>query len=270
MAEKDSIKNVIAVCNEFVDSKILYIDKKVDQILTAIAESDEVYALIADCLTNFNKEKEFEKIFTKTSTGGYVFNLPKEEVKIIAFTFCLLADISTGKLNFDDIVSKYFVSEEGKKDYHLFMQKVIIPFRDLLCEAFGVSNNITTVEAIETMKESDEDFDEDDDFEDEEEVEPELGTPKFKFKEEVNLEKTFELSKNVAQEIYDILDTERRQTEEVKDGKDILNGIVIACNKQDFEMLYTLVIGLRYTLRPVKNARFMTRELVDIVRSRLY
>lgn len=266
MTEKESIKNVIALVNEFMDSKILYIDRSAHQILEAIAGSDEVYNLIADCLANFNKDKEFEKIFATNSNGNCIFNLPKEEVKIIAFVFCLLADISSGKINFEDMISKYFVMEDGTKDYHMFMQKVIVPFRDLLSEAFGVSMNITTIEALENIKEGETTFDEE---MLEEDLPKELGMPRFNFKD-VNLEKTFELARKTATQIYEMLELERKQTEEVLDGKDIINSIVIACDKQDFEMLYTLVIGVKYVLKAVKDVRFLVRELVDIVKSRLY
>lgn len=264
---ESSVKDVIAVCNEFIDSKLLFIDRKIEQILEAIAENNEVYTLIGDCLAGFNKDKEFDKAFTMSSSGRGNFNLPKEEVKIIAFVFCLLVDINSKKIGFDELVGKFFVDQEGRKDYKLFMQKVIIPFRDLIAEAFSVSTNITTVEAIEDMKEQEMSQD-DDDFE--EECEPVLGVSKFKFNENINLEKTFELASGIAEQIYDQLEMERKQVEEIVDGKDILNSIVIACNKKDFEMLYSLSIGLKYILRGVKSVRFLTRELIDVVKSRLY
>ena len=269
MSEGQSVKNVIAACNELLDGKVLYIDRSIQKLLEAIAGSDEVYALIADCLSLYNKDKEFEKTFTIAPNGFGTFNMPKEEVKIIALVFCLLADIKEGKINLDDLLSKYFLTADGRKDYRLFMQKTVIPFRDLIAEAFGVSSNVTTVEAIENMEECDA---EDECFEehDEEDEEFVLGKPKFKFREGVNLEKTFELVSDVSEQIYSLLEEERKQTEEVRDGMDIINSIVIACQKEDFEMVYSLVIGLRYALRSIKDVRFLVRELVDIVKSRLY
>lgn len=271
MANEQNVKNVVAVCNDFIDSKILFVDRKIEQILEAIAQSDDVYALIADCLEVFNKDKEFERAFLVSNSGKGAFNLPKDEAKIIAFVFCLLADINSNKINFDELIGKFFVNSEGKKDYHMFMNMVIVPFRDLISEAFGVSSNITTVEAIENMKEAeDNDFDEDVDHEKEEEEKHILGKPRFKFRDELNLEKTFELAREISEQIYYILDVERKQTEEVCDGMDIINSIVMSCEKADFEMLYSLVMGLKYTLKSVKNVRFLVRELVDVVRSRLY
>lgn len=261
-----SVKDVIAVCNEFIDSKLLFIDRKIAQILEAIAGNDEIYKLIGDCLADFNKDKEFEKAFTIAPSGKGTFNLPKEEVKIIAFVFCLLVDINDNNINFDDLIGKFFVDDEGRKDYKLFMQKVVVPFRDLIGEAFGVSTNVTTVEAIEEMKETDEQ----EEVYDEDEEESSLGQPRFKFNENVNLEKTFELARGIAEQIYYQLEAERKKTEMVIDGKDILNSVVIACDKADFETLYNLVIGLKYVLKGVKSARFLVRELVDVVKSRLY
>ena len=271
MAEKQSVKNVIAACNELIDGKILYLERNIEKILEAIAGSDEVYSLIADCLSLFNKDKEFEKAFVVSSSGKGMFNPPKDEVKLIAFAFCLLADINARTLNFDDIVSKYFVNIEGKKDYRLFMQKVIIPFRDLISEAFGVSSNITTIEAIENIEEGEnlesEDFEESEDESEEEQLI--LGAPRFKFREDVNLEKTFELVSEVTAQIYSLLEEERKQSEEVVDGQDIANSIIIACKEENFDLVYSLVVGLKYAVKPVKDVRFLVKELVDIVKSRL-
>ena len=267
--KENNIKEVIAVCNELIDSKILFVDKKIEKIMEAVANNNEVYNLIAECLTYFNKDKEFDKAFNKSSSGKGNFVLPKEEFKVIALVFCLLADINSGKLSFDDVVGKYFVNEEGKKDYALFKEKVVVPFRNLIAEAFGVSTNITTVEAIEEMKENDEEIFFDDEEENKEEK-CELGKSNFVFRDLENLDRTFELSKNIAEQIYELLESERKITSDVKDCKTILNSIVIACNKRDFDMLNSLVLGLKKIIKNIKSVRFLGKELGDVVESQLY
>jgi len=263
MVDKNqSVKDVIAACNELMDCKILFIDKKIQNILETIAGNAEVFNLIGDCLATFNRDKEFDRIFA--SNGN--FNIPKDEVKVIAFVFCLLADISSGKVSFDKIVGNYFVDDNGAKDYRMFMEKVIVPFRNLISEAFGVSTSITTVEAIENMEE--EVFEAEEEVEEDEE-EIQLGEPRFHFKDEEMLNKTFELISATAEQIFDVLYDEKIK-EEIVDAKNIVNSIMIACNKKDYEMLNDLVIGLKYCLKGHKSTRFLVKELCDIITSQQY
>ena len=264
------IKEVIAVCNEFIDSKILFADRKIQKIMEAIVKSNDVYELIGECVSAFNKDKEFDKAFTKSSTGKGYFTMPKEEFKVIALTFCLLADINNSNVSFDEIVAKFFVNEEGKKDYSLFMQKVIVPFRDLISEAFGVSSHITTVEAIDEMKDQEEEISFGEEEEEEKEEEFILGKSRFVFKDLENLDRTFELSKSISMQIFDLLEAERKITDIVMEARTILNSVVIACDKKDFEMLNSLVIGLKGILKNIKSVRFLGKELADVVSSQLY
>ena len=274
-AQSSGAKDVIAVCNEFIESKILFADRKIEKILEAIAENDDVYNLIGECLAVFNKDKEFDKAFTVSSSGKGHFILPRDEAKIIALVFCLLVDINSAKFSVDEVVGRYFLNEEGKKDYKMFMEKVIVPFRDLIAEAFSVSTNITTPEAIQEMKEESEDLDVDQVYFDEEDELPsekdeKIGELSFKFNDMENLERTFEFSKSIATQMFELLKQERKQSEEIKDAKIILNSVANACDNKDFQLLYALVLGGKYALRGVKSLRFLTKELCDVVNSQLY
>ena len=109
--EKTWCKDVIIACNDLMDSKILFAEDKIQKILEEIANSREVYDLIAECLAVFNRDKEFDRVFNISGTGKANFNMPKEEAKIIAFVFCLLADINSGKINYEKLIGRFFVSE---------------------------------------------------------------------------------------------------------------------------------------------------------------
>ncbi len=256
------VKELVALCNEFIDSKVLFADRKIQKILEKIVSSEEVYHLIDECMNNFNKEKEYEKAFVVSSSGKGYFNMPNQEFKIIALGFCVLVDINTSKVKFDEFIGNYFSNEDGRKDYKLFMQKIIVPFRNLIAEAFSVSANITTVESINEMKD---DCDQEDIYEDNR-----LGSAKFNFRDTENLDRTFELVKNVSFQMYQLLEGERKRQDTVKDALTILNTVVTACENKNFDNVYSLILGLKYTLSSVKNLRFMMKELLDIVQSQIY
>ena len=260
---KEEIKRVIAACNEFMNTKILFINRKVQDLLEEIAKCQDVYNLISDCLNVFNRDKEYDRAFNISNLGKGTFIMPREEVKIIALVFCILGDINSGKISFDELVGKFFTDEDGRKDYSLFMTTVILPFRDLIAEAFGVTTNVTTVEDIEAMK---------DEVEEEKELEEEniLGKPKFEIEDSEDVDRIYDSAKDIATQINEMLLNERKQTEEVLDSLFVVNSIVIACNKKDFEQFYCLVMGLKYMARPIKDIRFLVKELVDLVRAQVY
>ena len=85
MENIDEVLNLIDLCDELMSTKILFADKKIEKILEAIATSPQVYELLSECMGQFNKEKEFEKLFTEGSSANLreltnFFEIKKEEV----------------------------------------------------------------------------------------------------------------------------------------------------------------------------------------------
>ncbi len=254
--------DVISICNELMESKLLFADQKIDKLLEAIASCPEVYELLSDCMNNFNKEKEFEKAFTKDASGAKLFVLPKEEYKILALAFCILADVGNKKISFDELVMTYF-NDDGKLDGKKFMTNVILPFRDLIAEAFSVApEKHEEVEAPEIP---------------EEEMTPEQKLKVVPFpierasnylRDKSGMCQTFVMAKDVAVEMVERLEDERLDAQK-RDCISICHAIIIACMEQDFDLVFGLVRGLKYAAKGVKSIRHNLRELDDILQRQL-
>ncbi len=258
------VKSLIALCNDLISSKLLFAEKKIDKLLEAVASAPEVYELLSDCMNSFNKEKEFEKAFTKDASGKKVFVMPKEEFKILALVFCILADIGNGKISFDDLILTYF-NDEGRLDGKQFMQTVIVPFRDLISEAFNVE--APSINIIENEEESEEEV----------ELTPEqkLKVVPFPIERASNylrdpsgICQTFVMAKDAAVEIVERLEEERLDSQR-RDCIAICHSIIIACMEQDFDLLNGLVCGLKYAARGIKSIRHSLRELDDIIQRQI-
>ena len=115
-----SIKNML-------ESKYILIDRRVSDILRAIADTDSVYNLIAECMINF----DFAYEWTSATSGSY-FKLPGQESKRIAFIFCLLNNIDDRKIDVTFILEKYFSYDLAYSSYELFCKYVIVEFRRLI------------------------------------------------------------------------------------------------------------------------------------------
>lgn len=265
MENIDEALNLIELCDELMSTKILFANKKIDKILEAIATSPNIYELLSECMNQFNKEKEFDKAFTKDATGKKIFNMPKEEYKILALVFCLLADIGNGKISFDDLIATYFADENGRLDPSAFMNSVIKPFRDLIADAFQVKTE-NEEEEVEQMTP-----------EKLEELTPEQRLKIVPFpierssnylKDPENVCKTFVLAKDTAIEMVERL-SEERVNEQTEDVNFMLHCVIIACMEQDFDLLNGIVCGLKYATRGIKPLKYLMRELDEIIRTQI-
>ncbi len=261
-----SVKNFINLCNELIETKLLFVDKKIEAILEAIATSPEIYELLSECVNQFNKDKEFEKAFTKDSNGNKVFIMPKEEYKILALVFCLLADIKNGKIEFDQLVADYFSEEPGKLTVSLFMKNVIEPFKNLVKDAFQLQdeleNNLT-----ENLNEQYGDR----------ELTPEEKLKIVPFpierssnylKDPTGICQTFILAKNVAIEMIERLN-EEKSNQQIEDVIFMLHSVIISCIEQDFDLLNGLVTGLKYSTKGVRVLKHLMKELEEIVKDQI-
>ena len=121
-----SIKNML-------ESKYILIDRRVSDILRAIADTDSVYNLIAECMINFDFAYEWS-----ASTSGSYFKLPGQESKRIAFIFCLLNNIDDRKIDVTFLLEKYFSYDLAYSSYELFCKYVIAEFRRLVLKHLNI------------------------------------------------------------------------------------------------------------------------------------
>jgi len=257
------IKKFIDKCGEFEGCKLLFLDKKVSELLEIVVQTKEIYDLISECMENFNKDKEYDKAFVVGANGTARFIQPKEEYKIIALDFCLLVDISSGKKSVDSLISKYFKSEDGEKDYEVFVDKIIYSFRNLVCEAFGVSINAMNYISNSTEEEISED-----NFELDGLMKVTNGKISKRLYDGTNLTEVFAKSKDLAMEILENLSREKIN-EFTVDAEQICKSIVLASLNDDFDSVYGLALGLRQLSKNVKSIRFLTREIVSLLQEQI-
>lgn len=258
------IKKFLEKCNEFEDCKLLFLDKKIDELLELVGQTSEIYELVSECLENFNRDKEYDKAFVTDASGRNFYLPPKEEFKVIALDFCVLADIHSGKKSVDCLLSKYFLDENGKKDHTIFVEKVIYSFRDLIAEAFGVSsyavNFIANSDNITNEEEKLEAFKEINDLP--------IERVSERLCEGCDLKAVFEKVRSIARNILETIENERRN-EAVNDVELICHSIIIACLDENFDLLNGLALGLKYAGKNVKAIRFYCKELVAIVNDQI-
>ena len=229
----DKIENFLSLCDSFGSSNVLFATNSVEKILEAVATTAPIYELVSECMSDFDKEEEFDKAFSKTSG----FRMPTEEYKVIALVFCILADIVNGKINFEQLIRDYFPSPDGKIEISTFTNKVIVPFKRLIGEAF----NYYAPSVAEPQEEQ-------------EPSEPPQN-------EQPDL---FALAWNTAVEMLNRL-KEEKQNEQTVDVAKILQCLIITCRNKDLELLKGYVTSLKYACHSIRPLRHYQRALSDIV-----
>ncbi len=134
MSKTEELELFLSRADEFVDSKYILADVKIVNLLKAIASSETLLALFKNCLNDFDYEKAKERYLVKSpylSEDKGEFVLPSSSREILAFTFCILMDIDSKKIDISDFIKKYFF-ENGSfsESYSSFINSMIKPFRN--------------------------------------------------------------------------------------------------------------------------------------------
>ena len=125
----EEIQDFLVSIKNMLESKYILIDRRVSDILRAIAGNEIVYNLIAECMINFDFAYEWKK-----ATEGSYFKLPNNDAKKVAFIFCMLNNIDDKKIDVTLILEKYFSYDLAYSPYDLFCKYIIVEFRRIIMQ----------------------------------------------------------------------------------------------------------------------------------------
>jgi len=135
------LKPFFDACNDFIDGKFILVDIKISNILRNISKNSTLYDLIAECMINY----DFDSIYSeaKISDTNKKFILPDKDYKIIPFVFCLLVEIDSKRIVFEDFLKEQFPDVQTKNDeYDAFGKNVIIPFKNSIAKIFDIDLSV--------------------------------------------------------------------------------------------------------------------------------
>ncbi len=129
---KQDIQIFTDACDNMVSSKFILVDKRIGDILKAIAQCKPVYNTIAKCVINFNFDAEWKIATAKLGD----FRLPEDAKRIVALVFFMLNSIDSGKINISNLLMQHFSKDEDKRSsYTVFCEKIILPFKNCIVNA---------------------------------------------------------------------------------------------------------------------------------------
>lgn len=241
--EKENIEKFLLSCQELIDCKYLVAEYKLQKMLQQLAGTQEICDLVGECLEQFNRDREFSKAFIQDGHGEFMFVLPEEEYKIIALVFCTLVDIDAKKIDFIDFVKRFFGREENP--FKSFIDNMIVPFRDLIAEAFGYTSNQEDSATDDKISEKQEQEDDEtiNQLDDEEEVDK------------------FVYAQKIAVQILSQLEY-AKQDYFVQTAMQICRAIIKTTDMKDIDIAQALVFALKDC--KIKQVKFLVKELADL------
>ena len=127
--EKIDLNDFLISIDNMIKSKYILVDRRIADVLLAIAGNNEVYNLIAECMINFDFKREW-----KIATGGMYLKLPEGDAKKISFIFCMLNNIDDGNIDITKLLEKFFSYDAELSPYELFCKTIIVEFKRLILE----------------------------------------------------------------------------------------------------------------------------------------
>ena len=127
------IDNFLNAISSMLESKYILIDRKISDILYSIANTEDVYRVIAKCMINF----DFRLAWNRAVNSTFI-KLPENDSDRIAFIFCFLNNIDDKNLDITMVLDKYYSYDPETRPYELFCKNIIVEFKRLILKDLGL------------------------------------------------------------------------------------------------------------------------------------
>lgn len=240
---RNELMEFAKACDEFIEGKFILADVKIANILKKIADSTDIYNILAECMINFDFSKEFSKSRVSGSVGANTFRLPTEIHKLIPLVFCLLIEIDKKNIDFNYFLRTQFpFADTQKEEYDSFAQNVILPFKESILQLFDINPNELNIEEVK---------------------ENSISVPIVKEIEEEDKDDFFKSMKErclAANESLGLIKNIARRENVLT----LLEGIIETCNIENIKIINALVYALNQELKGEKHFRKIIESINNI------
>ncbi len=119
----EKVKEFEAACEDMLNSRYILADSKIIRILQTVALSTVLQSIIGGAL------KGFDYAATAREWGNGKMKMPSTEKDYVALVFCVLADLDSHKINFNDFLKSFFWNGDINMAYATFCSSMVAPFK---------------------------------------------------------------------------------------------------------------------------------------------
>lgn len=135
----EGIEALAALIEEMKRSSLIFLDKKVKELLKLLAYYDEFRYVLTEVNKNYNHTDGKRRALV-TFVGNDVIKIPTDNKELVAFVSNLLVEFDSGEMDIMDFASRYFPSDSTQNSVNLFMTELMDPFKKAL--AYLVVNGV--------------------------------------------------------------------------------------------------------------------------------
>lgn len=135
--ELKKIGQFMSCCEDMINGKFILADTKIKKILNMVAESEELYRYISECLMDYDFSREYFHASVRNNINGGVFQVPSEQSKLVAFVFCFLVECDAGRIDFFTFINENFKNENKNESYKAFAKQLLVPFKEIIASRFS-------------------------------------------------------------------------------------------------------------------------------------
>ena len=125
---EESLNNFCRAVDALIDSKYLFANKGIHEIITVINSSKLLSDLFKYFTEGFNFYDTYVKC-VKDVNGEKSFELPTKNTEVIAFVYSLLLEINYAKFQLADFLEYMSLGRNYEANYKTFCQNLLIPFK---------------------------------------------------------------------------------------------------------------------------------------------
>lgn len=135
----EGIEALAALIEEMKRSSLIFLDKKVKELLKLLAYYDEFRYVLTEVNKNYTHADGKRRALV-TFVGNDVIKIPTDNKELVAFVSNLLVEFDSGEMDIMDFASRYFPSDSTQNSINLFMTELMDPFKKAL--AYLVVNGV--------------------------------------------------------------------------------------------------------------------------------
>lgn len=136
-------------CDETINAKFILAEQKISHLLQTIASYPLLVDFFKSALAGYNRNAEFSRAKNKVGSRSKL-SLPVSKTKLVAFVFCLLLELDTGKRGLKEFLDEFFFSANPKEQWDGFARTVLAPFKSVTEYLFVNGDDGTDGEPIDS------------------------------------------------------------------------------------------------------------------------
>lgn len=221
--ENNELKDFNTACDDFLNGKYILAESKISSILLTLSKNNKLKDIVAECVNNYN----FSSAFDEAVGDNGIITLPQDAKGIIAFSFSLLYNIDVKNIDFYDFLTAYYNFDElnNMGSFQLFVNNIVLPFKEAINNVYERTHVLVNSEDYQNN--------------------------------------IYNKLKKICTIHLDDLDQFRLRDANREELATLLNCMVTACENNDKNMVYALLIGFEYFCASNKRTKIIYEQFKE-------